>query len=704
MTQKALVKSARVNWLAISLSAITLAACQTPISVADKTAQPVSAEAIIPQPETAAVIQLAGSQLEIADNMHARLSLQDVDTPGFAPAYSIVSGDGEKLDTFGVEAVETRSVETLVGPGSETLIKANSADGIAVALSVQVPEGFPGSALITISYTNSTDQEFGIESWQNNAFTLPMDEASAWAFMGSSHVDRRDWIMPISDGHYEANFMGMNSSDYGSGTPVADIWSRHGGIAVGHLETHPRLVSLPVSAADGIANVAISEQAFEVLAPGETFTTPITFVTTHKGDFFNPLSTYREMMAQQGFKAPEMPATAYESIWCAWGYERDFDLNDVLDTLPKAKELGLEWAVLDDGWQTSEGDWYLSPEKFPNGDADMTAFVDEIKDAGMKPKLWIAPLAVDPGTDLMHQNTDMLLLNEWGQPQLVTWWNSFFLCPAYEPTVENGKALIRKIVGEWGYRGLKLDGQHLNGVAPCYNPAHNHERPEESIEGLQDYWRELYETAMEIDPEAVIELCPCGTSYAFHNMPYFNQAVSSDPLSSWQVRLKGKAIKALMGPTAAYAGDHVELSDNGDDFASTVGIGAVVSTKFTWPTDAGLDNDTLLTPEREAEWSKWIGLYNEKALADGVYRGDLYDLGFDLPETHAVEKNGQLHYSFYAESYEGQVEFRGLAPGRYVIFDYVNGNRLGEISAAEPTLNVSFEHALLVEARHVGAD
>src|SRR2546423_10496056 len=44
-----------------------------------------------------------------------------------------------------------------------------------------------------------------------------------------------------------------------------------------------------------------------------------------------------------------------------------------------------------------------------------------------------------------------------------------------------------------------------------------------------------------------------------------------------------RSLKALMGPSAAFAGDHVELSDGGDDFASTAGIGAIVSTKFTWP-------------------------------------------------------------------------------------------------------------------------
>jgi len=27
---------------------------------------------------------------------------------------------------------------------------------------------------------------------------------------------------------------------------------------------------------------------------------------------------------------------------------------------------------------------------------------------------------------------------------------------------------------DWGFDGLKLDGQHMNGVPVCYNPAHHH--------------------------------------------------------------------------------------------------------------------------------------------------------------------------------------------------------------------------------------
>ena len=53
-------------------------------------------------------------------------------------------------------------------------------------------------------------------------------------------------------------------------------------------------------------------------------------------------------------------------------------------------------------------------------------------------------------------------------------------------------------------------------------------------------------------------------------------SVASDPHNSWQVRTKGKTLKALHGDAIAYFGDHVELSDGRQDFASTVGIGGVV--------------------------------------------------------------------------------------------------------------------------------
>jgi alpha-galactosidase len=180
-------------------------------------------------------------------------------------------------------------------------------------------------------------------------------------------------------------------------------------------------------------------------------------------------------------------------------------------------------------------------------------------------------------------------------------------------------------------------------------------------------------------------------------MPFMNQPVASDPLSSWQVRHKGKSIKALMGPSAAFAGDHVELSDGGNDFASTIGIGAIVSTKFTWPRPSS-EAELLLTKEKEAEWRRWIDVHNEKQLPHGRYRGDLYDIGFDKPEAHVIAKGERLYYAFYAERWDGDVELRGLQNRRYTVSDYWTGAALGSVSPTANRLPVSFQKFLLLEA------
>ena len=187
-------------------------------------------------------------------------------------------------------------------------------------------------------------------------------------------------------------------------------------------------------------------------------------------------------------------------------------------------------------------------------------------------------------------------------------------------------------MGEWGYAGSRSTASISMASRPATIRRTSTPGPKSRSRSYRTFLKAIYQQAIAINPDAVVEICPCGTSHAFHDMPYMNQAVASDPLSSWQVRHKGKTIKALMGPSAAYAGDHVELSDHADDFASTIGVGGIVSTKFTWPRDRKPKNGLLLTPQKEAQWRRWIALYNDKRLPQGRYRGDLYDIGFDKPK------------------------------------------------------------------------
>ena len=306
----------------------------------------------------------------------------------------------------------------------------------------------------------------------------------------------------------------------------------------------PRLVSLPVSMPDsGHATVAVKYLHASTLGPGESLNTFRTFFAVHQGDYFRTLADYRRFMMKRGFQAAAPPDSAFGPIWCAWGYGRSFQPQQVFDSLPTVKRLGFVWVTLDDGWQNNVGDWALDPKKFPRGDADMKALVDRIHQEGFRAQLWWSPLSAVPNSELLKDHPDYKLQNRDGSKQKISWWNSYYLCPADRRVVEYHKTLVRKILLDWGFDGLKLDGQHMSAVPACYNPAHHHERPEESVEALPDFFREIYETAQTVKPGALAEFCPCGTAYSFFTMPHFNMSVASDPGSSFQVRSKAKTCR-----------------------------------------------------------------------------------------------------------------------------------------------------------------
>jgi len=634
--------------------------------------------------------------------MQTRISHRDRPLTSAAPSVVLLTDRGP-IDRFLLLDHDQGSAKGPHGRSRQHRMRATAGGEVELDLRISLFERYPGLALYEASLRNTGATPISVTGWRVAMHDVLAHPEGAWTFAGASHPDRRDWVQRVRPGFDQRNFMGMNSSDYGGGTPVSAVWRRDAGLAVGHVETVPQLVSLPVTARPEGTRIGMSGEAETLLGPGATLALPATFLMTHAGDYFRPLDAYRRIMAERGLAAPAIPESSYGPIWCAWGYERNFTTEQVYGTLPKAKALGFEWAVLDDGWQTSEGDWKVDRAKFPRGDADMKAFADRIKADGMRPRLWLAPLAVDPGTDLLRDHPDMLLLDRKGRRQDVTWWDAYTLCPAYQPVIDYHRALVRRIIGDWGFEGLKLDGQHLNAVAPCYNPVHNHARPEESFEKLQDFWKAVFDEAVAINPNAVVEICPCGDSFAFHNVPAMNNTPASDPTSSWQVRSKGKTFKALMGPSAPYTGDHVELSDGRNDFASTYGIGAIPSTKFTWPADTTKPTDKLppggyvLTPQKEALWRKWVALYRTNMLSRGTYLGGLYDIGFDRPEGHAIEKDGALHYAFFADKWDGMIALRGLGKGRYTLTDGFTGASLGTATRGH-VIRASFERFLLVRA------
>ena len=253
----------------------------------------------------------------------------------------------------------------------------------------------------------------------------------------------------------------------------------------------------------------------------------------------------------------------------------------------------------------------------PRGEADMRQLVAEHSRAGSEAAAVGGAARGAPGSDLLHDHTDMLLLDKEGAVAERLLVEQLLSLPGLREDRRlhaGAGAQVHGRVGLCGTQDRRPAPERRRALLQPGTPS----CPSGGVGGeaaglLSGDLPDRHADQSRGGHRAV----PLRHVLLVLQLASINQAPASDPESSWQVRLKGKTLKALMGPSAAFAGDHVELSDGGDDFASTVGIGAIVSTKFTWPSDPKPKDSFLLTPEREALWRKWIALYNERQLPRG---------------------------------------------------------------------------------------
>ena len=648
-------------------------------------------------------LETGSMRLTAGESMELRIEQLDPEARPLASESAAV----DRLTTNRGDIADFRLTDSRRKGGTLELRGRYEKDGVVVEKlqTVTAPEGFPGMVTVRTRFVNC-GEPLEVTALTQHALRVEADTL-IWSFEPTTSAHRADWLLPVRPGFFQQNYLGMNSSDYGGGIPMVDLWRADCGVAVGLTEPVLRTVSMPVEWAEGDnAATAALRRDFRkplTLEKGDTLAGCDTFIALHTGDFFNPLRQYSEYMQQVvgiGFAASE--PEAFEPVWCAWGYGREFTIDEVLGTLDKAAEVGFKWVDIDDGYQIAEGDWETN-SRFPGGDADMRRLTDAIHARGMKAKLWWAPMAADPGTKCLTDHPERMLVTESGEPEFISWWDSYYLSPVNPSTLAYTLDLTERFIDTWNFDGLKLDGQYLNCCMPDYNPASGLKSPEEAVEQLPSFFKAIFDRTRELKPNAVVQFCPCGCAINFYNIPYMNQAVASDPTSSWQIRLKGKTYKAI-NPRLAYYADHVELSDGGRDFATQFGVGGVLGSKFTWPkanprqTEPG---DFLLHPDKEVLMKKWLGLYNRYRLSQGEYL-NLYDLGWDRPEAHVIRKDGALYYAFYAEQWQGgEIRLHGLEPGRrYTVTEYTADEpRSYTVEGDTPVIRPQFTGAYLIEVR-----
>ncbi len=653
---------------------------------------------------------------------------------------TINAGGSEKQAKFLVvpKSIKSEYEKNIYGESEVVAFSAISEDRIlSEDLNFIIPDSFPGVVICESSIRNNGKVPVAVDSYGLVKSSIDARDFGAdssykfWSFQGGSYEERYDWIFPLTKDYYRENFQGMNAPDYGGGIPVVDLWTRSLGLAFAVLNREPQFISLPVKVtSEAPVSFSITDSNEASIAPGQSLNLIKYAIIVHHGDFFNGLRTYSDLMQDEGFHFPKAPADAFEPEWCAWGYEREFSKKQILESLPTVKKLGFGWVTIDDGWQNNMGDWEPNPAKFPGGEKDFEAFIDSIHSYGLKVRLWWSPLSAQDSaysaahySSRMHEygfniqsklaleHPDWFILYKTGDRVRVSWWNSYLLCPALPAVRHYYEFLVKRFIVDWKIDGFKLDGQDLNMVPECFNPDHHHKTPFASVDAVPVFFKDVYSEATKLKKGFLIQLCPCGTNFSIYNLPFVNQTVASDPLSSWQVRLKGKTFRALYGShTEAYSGDHVELTnhvwndtsrtfvvDGEPDFASTLAVGGVPASKFTLPGIEQADSSLELTPKLMKYYQRWMEIYNKEKLSEGQYL-NLYDIAYYKPETHVIRRGSSFYYFFFAKGhFSGDVQLRGLTASMYKASNLYTGKFISMVPARTPTLKVTFDNYMVVK-------
>lgn len=150
-----------------------------------------------------------------------------------------------------------------------------------------------------------------------------------------------------------------------------------------------------------------------LLEANETFQTPeVVMVYAQNG--LNEMSQiyhrfYQNHLIRSTWKYKERPILV--NNWEATFF--DFNEEKLLQLADKAKEVGIELFVLDDGWfgkrdsdESSLGDWVVDKSKLPNGLAYLS---EEIHKRGMKFGIWVEPEMISEDSHLFKRHPEYVL-------------------------------------------------------------------------------------------------------------------------------------------------------------------------------------------------------------------------------------------------------------------------------------------------------
>lgn len=292
-------------------------------------------------------------------------------------------------------------------------------------------------------------------------------------------------------------------------------------VAVGFNAQERAPVALACSEASNAVEFGLyaDDRTCEMVGRCEFFTAPAAPLREYEvsvmldrrgGDFADTVRQCTEWIADKnGFHVADTPEAAFNPLYSTWyAYLQDVHDRELEKEARLAAELGMKTMILDDGWQkvdsasfySATGDWMPVPSRFP----DMKAHVKAVHDAGLKYMLWLSVPYVGDESRAWERFKDMLLATHGkkspGKIGVVD--------PRFPEVREYLISTYERVVGEWGFDGVKLDFID-SFVLPNTDPALKDNYAGRDYRSLPDAVDRLMKDVLarlkKINPEVLVE-------------------------------------------------------------------------------------------------------------------------------------------------------------------------------------------------------
>lgn len=147
-----------------------------------------------------------------------------------------------------------------------------------------------------------------------------------------------------------------------------------------------------------------------ILEPGEVFQSP-EVVMVYSGEGVGGMSRafhdiYRNNLLRGKWAEEKRPLLINSWEGCYF----DFDDEKMVSFARKAREMGIEMLVMDDGWfgkrnddTSSLGDWFVNEDKLKGG---LGSLIKRVNDIGLKFGIWFEPEMISPESKLYKEHPD----------------------------------------------------------------------------------------------------------------------------------------------------------------------------------------------------------------------------------------------------------------------------------------------------------